>query len=63
MGIGGVAHLGDVHRGLGTWVATRRPDRFGRSGTLYLERGLPEVLGVANSLEEALTFYAPPVES
>jgi hypothetical protein len=59
VGIGGIAHLGVVYRGVGAWVATRRPDRFDRKGTLYESRGMPEVLGVANSIEDAIAFYAP----
>ena len=55
--IGGVAPLGELHRGVGAWVATFRPDRFGRLGTLYEARGLPEVLGLADAVEEALALY------
>ena len=61
--IGGVAPLGELHRGVGAWVATFRPDRFGRLGTLYEARGLPEVLGVADSVDGALALYPPAAAS
>ena len=55
--IGGVAGLGAVHRGIGAWIAIRRPDQFDDAGNVYVERGLPVVLGLADSIAAALTLF------
>jgi hypothetical protein len=55
--IGGIAPVGTVYRGVGAWVATRRPDQFDAAGNVYADRGIPLVLGLTNTLDEALALY------